>query len=242
MQANVARRDATGVLVEAEGVGLGPSRHLWGKELVTVRGWWTKICWIRISSLFPKHTTVDVWIDIGIYGAETGKEWWVVTDQDPYAFVRSVKKLVYGADVYSIHADSFTIWRKVKLAKRLVSCYAHRQYIYIYRYIIMYIYIYISSNNPTMGKNLSLYPIPSKLQWILQPFWFTISQALPPGCYHPLPVGPRFHGAARDGGARLSRGGNAVVGQRPSAHQHARCTRCRFFPQKSGGFVEGKSF
>lgn len=39
MQANVARRDATGVLVEAEGVGLGPSRHLWGKELVTVRGW-----------------------------------------------------------------------------------------------------------------------------------------------------------------------------------------------------------
>lgn len=148
MQANVARRDATGVLVEAEGVGLGPSRHLWGKELVTVRGWWTKICWIRISSLFPKHTTVDVWIDIGIYGAETGKEWWVVTDQDPYAFVRSVKKLVYGADVYSIHADSFTIWRKVKLAKRLVSCYAHRQYIYIYRYIIMYIYIFLPTTQP----------------------------------------------------------------------------------------------
>lgn len=37
------------------------------------------------------------------------------------------------------------------MAKRLVSCYAHRQYIYIYRYIIMYIYIYFFQQ-PNHGK------------------------------------------------------------------------------------------
>lgn len=60
---------------------------------------------------------------------------------------------------------------------------------------------------------------------------------LPPS---PSRNGPRFHSAARDGGARLSRGGNAVVGQRPSPHQHARCTRCRSFHQKSGWICRGK--
>lgn len=72
MQANVARRDATGVLVEAEGVGLRASRHLWGNELdegLVNQKWPNK----QIFP-FPKHT-VDVWINIRMYGAETRKEW-----------------------------------------------------------------------------------------------------------------------------------------------------------------------
>lgn len=60
MQANVARRDATGVLVEGEGVSPRSSRHLWGNELGEGLVNLVNQKWPNQHIFpFPKHT-VDV--------------------------------------------------------------------------------------------------------------------------------------------------------------------------------------